>query len=227
MKKKLIAIGCSYTSYHWFTWFDYIRFHYKSAVNLGRAGVGHYYIARQAFESKLDADTAVIIMWSDYDRFDYKSNGEWKTQAWGRNHAEYFDEIDSDHMYKSMIESAYGVNAYCKSKGAEVYNFLAFALDASYKRSVTDRNYALLDDLSIVTPDLCSFKNNNPSDIKLEFYDNHPLPSEHYHFYAKVMCPVLGLTVNSIPEHLLEKYDEKCNEWATHPVYSNLLKADQ
>ena len=97
-RKKLIAIGCSYTNYmhHDIYWPEFLAEHLDmEVVNLGRAGAGNSYIfsmlqdvlmlkkitgywpKRTLFNIKNEDIGLVVIMWSELQRMDFESRQHW------------------------------------------------------------------------------------------------------------------------------------------------------
>lgn len=73
--KRLYTFGCSFTSYKWPTWADFIGQSYEIYENWGAPGAGNYYITSKVYEchqmNKLTANDTVLIMLSSFTRFDY------------------------------------------------------------------------------------------------------------------------------------------------------------
>lgn len=76
MAPRIIAFGCSYTSYVWPTYASILK-----ADNQGWPGTGNdriFYNLLQAYKSKkLQEYDIVIVQWSGHNRFDYLTNHGW------------------------------------------------------------------------------------------------------------------------------------------------------
>lgn len=73
--KRLFTFGCSFTSYKWPTWADFIGSNYDEYQNWGASGAGNYYIASRVFEChqlhQITKNDTVLVMLSSFTRFDY------------------------------------------------------------------------------------------------------------------------------------------------------------
>ncbi len=81
--KRLFTLGCSYTSYNYPTWADWLSTEFLEFENLGIAGLGNRAIFNRLSElvytRKLDRADTVVIAWSTPIREDryYTSKGGW------------------------------------------------------------------------------------------------------------------------------------------------------
>ena len=73
--KRLYTFGCSFTSYKWPTWADFIGQSFDVYENWGAPGAGNYYIASKVYEchqmNQLTKNDTVLVMLSSFTRFDY------------------------------------------------------------------------------------------------------------------------------------------------------------
>ena len=77
--KTLITSGCSYTSYNYKTWADYLGENYDKHLNLGKAGSGPRYSHNKIcdylrFDYNKDHEYTFIIQWSSLIRVDFRKN---------------------------------------------------------------------------------------------------------------------------------------------------------
>lgn len=88
MKKRFIALGCSYTQCWCPTWSDYIGVNHEEYINLGRAGSSNTYAMNRLVEFnetyKLNSETDyVMVMLTGFGRFswiaDNNSKKGWQT----------------------------------------------------------------------------------------------------------------------------------------------------
>ena len=85
--KKLLTTGCSYTSYYYPTWADWLGVYFDKHINLGVSGSGprYSYTALNDFfryKKNNPKDYIVIVQWSSLLRHD-KRNPETGHWYWG------------------------------------------------------------------------------------------------------------------------------------------------
>ena len=88
--RRLFAFGCSYTSYSWPLWGNFLSPEFDEFHNWGLAGIGNRAIAERVAEAnvryKFTKDDVVIVQWSSHLRNDFyhqfslpERAGGWKT----------------------------------------------------------------------------------------------------------------------------------------------------
>jgi hypothetical protein len=74
MNKRLFAVGCSFTRYHWPTYADIIGKNFDEFQNWGNSGLGNRAILERLTEisiyENLNKNDIVLVQWSDPHRFD-------------------------------------------------------------------------------------------------------------------------------------------------------------
>jgi len=67
---RLFTFGCSFTSYIWPTWADFVALNFDTHQNWANAGAGNYFISSRLYEcnsvNKLTKDDTVLVMFSQY-----------------------------------------------------------------------------------------------------------------------------------------------------------------
>ena len=78
---RLFTFGCSFTSYIWPTWADFVGLNFNEYQNWANAGAGNYFIASRIYEcdsvNKFTEDDTILVMFSQYfrnDMIDKESN---------------------------------------------------------------------------------------------------------------------------------------------------------
>lgn len=90
--KRLFTFGCSYTSYCWPTWADFLSTEYDEFQNWGLSGIGNRAIAERIAEAhaknQFTKDDTIIVQWSTHLRNDWwhmtslpDRPGTWKTSG--------------------------------------------------------------------------------------------------------------------------------------------------
>ena len=85
MVKKLLAVGCSYTSdrpWPFPTWPKLLAEKFNmECINLGCPGRGNEYIYSRTLDTLVTEKNLglVVVMWSEFERLDFCKNGKWKT----------------------------------------------------------------------------------------------------------------------------------------------------
>lgn len=82
MKSRFIAFGCSYTSYSYATWADFVGCNFDEYQNYGKGGASNTHLMEQIVEfneiHKFNPNTDfVIVMLSGIGRFSYYRNKTW------------------------------------------------------------------------------------------------------------------------------------------------------
>lgn len=102
--KRFFAFGCSYTSYSWPTWADFISQSslFDEAYNFGVIGAGNQLILTRLVNAhrvfKFTADDTVIVCWSTVNREDRIKNRAWVAGGNVFNHF-YYDESFLDKYW--------------------------------------------------------------------------------------------------------------------------------
>lgn len=87
MNKRLFAFGCSYVSYRYPTWADYLGVEFDEYYNYGRSGSSNTYIMNKFVESMLHHEFCktdmVVVMLTGFGRFSYidKIQDHWITHG--------------------------------------------------------------------------------------------------------------------------------------------------
>lgn len=84
LKKRLYTFGCSFTSYFYPTWADFIGSTFDVYENWGQSGAGNFYIGTQVYEcnqlNNFTKDDYVLVMFTNYARHDtINNNSEFMT----------------------------------------------------------------------------------------------------------------------------------------------------
>lgn len=101
--RRLFTFGCSYTSFCWPTWADFVGQRFDEYYNYGQSGAGNRFILEQILEAdvthKFNQDDTVIIMWSTYHRHDLYKNNEWVTSGNVLNAKPLYDDDYLDKFF--------------------------------------------------------------------------------------------------------------------------------
>lgn len=102
--KRFFAFGCSYTSYDWPTWADYVALSplFDEAYNFGLAGAGNTFIATRILNAhrkfNFTSDDTVAVCWSTVNREDRIKDGAWVGGGNVFNH-HFFDDTFTDKYW--------------------------------------------------------------------------------------------------------------------------------
>lgn len=73
--KRIFTFGCSYTSYSWPTWANFLELEFDELYNYGLSGIGNQAIAERVSEAntrhQFTKDDIVIVQWSSHLRNDW------------------------------------------------------------------------------------------------------------------------------------------------------------
>lgn len=103
--KKLWTFGCSFTSYSWKTWADYLSYFYNDYENQGRGGLGNRFIFHHVLRllDRIEEGDTVIIQWSGLLRKDILKNGNYLSVAEPYGEDEYTQSIIPDGYVEKMF----------------------------------------------------------------------------------------------------------------------------
>lgn len=115
-KRRLFAVGCSFTDYNWPTYADLLGTQYDYCLNLGQAGAGNEYIFSGANfiydHFKPTANDTVIVQWSGIGRLDHipYTSTEFNTVG----NLDWQDLYPRDHIkkYFNIVQNAYNLKNY-------------------------------------------------------------------------------------------------------------------
>lgn len=143
---KIIVIGASITASPWFTWKDFLEIESGIvATDLSRKGAGNEYMvtALAQHADQLDADTLVLIMMTNVDKFDWyvedaryksllgekhppnpisKSSGFWCTGHWFPLEKELYQKnfYSLDYFTTKTIQQIMLAKSICQQRGAKL-----------------------------------------------------------------------------------------------------------
>lgn len=135
---KVIAIGCSLTSYFYPTWADITLHHYKTKYdakteNWGRSGAGNQYIGTRLMEAvthhELSEGDIVLIQWTNMFREDRYHEGKgWHTPGTFTKESLTLDPfVLNNYFYKDQYEWADFV--YCVMRDCAIITSTKLALE--------------------------------------------------------------------------------------------------
>jgi len=128
-RNRLIVTGCSYTSYCFPTYADFLGVDYSKYLNLGSSGAGNRYVFHCLSwifrELELTENDVVIGQWSSIGRYDFIRNNDtgyvtpgnlnWQDEydhKWVDNH---FNIVQSAYDYLGYVESIAALGAQSKA----------------------------------------------------------------------------------------------------------------
>jgi len=229
--RRLFTFGCSYTSYQWPTWADFIGSTYEYYENWGKAGSGNNIIASKLYEchyvNKITKDDTVLVMLSSCDRFDYIDNdSKWSTggNIYSKNHtlSGYFTDIawNQENALYSTWFNVQTIITLLKSIGCNykvMKGFDFFSIDGKIDlfdkhmfrrlRVLNIKNYF---DSFIDGDSLSDFHSRNPLTYKFKNGggDGHPTITIHYQWVK-----------DNMKEFYNTSMDLLCDEWENKIPY--------
>lgn len=206
---RLIAGGCSFTSYIWPTWADYASLHYSDFLRVGRPGADNATIAREVI-AHAGAGDIVVIMWSGYDRWNNYRDGKWQAEGCiAANKSFFVGHFSHVERFATTMDYIYMVELHAHMYGYTVHHFSAFPFFQSEFLKIHDyvprkTNYDRFSDKLVynhlLTQSLAEYQIANKQDWKTSHQfdpgDEHPTPITHWQYFTKIMAPKLSLTVD-------------------------------
>ena len=213
---RLFTFGCSFTSYIWPTWADFVGLNFNEYQNWGNAGAGNYFISSRIYEcdavNKFTKDDTVLVMFSQYfrnDMIDKESNWvnagniynqtlyghDFVTKYWSDEHG-YFMTWYNILSVKKLLD---GIG--CKYKFMSAFDISSQkgGLENTPKRMVHCSN-----DLQkfLSHDNLMDFNENKLQYSFIDEFDSHPTISTH-----------LDWVKNHLPEYYTNDMDEYAEKW--------------
>ena len=205
------CFGCSFTKYIWNTWPDFLRLSAKkhTVSNFGMGGSSNEFICREIIK-KSKTNDIVVVMWSGFDRVHSETYFQKNNHNMGKN-AEYCIGTSLEQLYQRTLEYIWLANQFCKESNIKIYNFSMTILELGETKQ--DNKFAKhLDIQNDKWPlDFSSFCLDNPGLVNVNDDDTHPLPSQHFNFTKKIICPALNLEPYFIDDKQLQSLDSKRN----------------
>lgn len=130
--KRFFAFGCSYTSYHWPTWADYVGMspEFDEAYNFGMSGGGNTFIATRILNAHrkftFTSDDVVAVCWTTVNREDRIKDTFWVGGGNVFNH-HFYDDAFLDKYWDfndALMKTASAIltaNIMLESIGVERY----------------------------------------------------------------------------------------------------------
>lgn len=216
--KRFFAFGCSYTSYFYPTWADFIGSNFDEYYNYGQAGSGNRYIFNSIIEAniihKFTKDDVIFIQWSGVERTDKHINNVWKLQVHqNRNYMtewlHFKDKLLELMNYITILKDLFDV------KGIS-YKFLMLTnIDADYntftKENCLEVKDFYKDTVSLLYPgfhDVLTDNRDRPVTIAgKKITDGHHFPWEQYDYVEKFFPEYLP-KISNLREKLIEIYEQ-------------------
>jgi len=196
---KIIAHGCSFTSYKWPCWPSFVQwFTTDKVINNGEIGSANETIARKVLNSVHEHPKHIYIMWSGTNRYEvWQKNGNIKTGGHPQlEHHKYFVKHflnEEQNLYKTL-EKILLVQTYLEKNNVP-YTMMV------WKDDIISDNFAIYKDIDWTKfvfykgkKGLWEYSKENFSEYYLKG-DLHPPPIAHYHwakdvmFKSDILCP--------------------------------------
>lgn len=199
---RLFTFGCSFTSYVWPTWADFVALNFKEHQNWANAGAGNYFISSRIYEcdvvNRLTADDTVLVMFTQYFRNDMiDKNSNWVNAGNIYNQTLYGHDFvtkywSDEHGYFMTWYNILSVKKLLDGIGCK-YRFMS-AFDISSQKIKLDntpkRMVQCSDELKKIIShiNLMYFNENKPQYSFTDEFDSHPTISTHLE-WVKMYLP--------------------------------------
>jgi hypothetical protein len=215
---RLFTFGCSFTSYKWPTWADIVGRDHAAFENWGSCGVGNQYIYHALIEAivrrDIDANDTVMIMWTNFSRWDYYHEKQWKTVRFWREHNKESWNASEDLLdvmldirgfYVRDLALIYSAQSLLEKIGCSYEMFsmvdinnVQFSLYEPVESQVQDLLIAYEPTLAKIKPSVHRTVFQNDWHSRAIFgqqtrSDIHPSPKEHLE-YIKTVLPKLNIS---------------------------------
>lgn len=213
---RLFTFGCSFTSYVWPTWADFVALNFNEHQNWANAGAGNYYIASRLFEcdsmNNFTQNDTILVMFSQFFRNDMiDKNSNWVNAGNLYNQTLYGHDFvtkywSDEHGYFMTWYNVATVKNLLDSIGCK-YKFMS-AFDISSQKGPLEDTPKRMVECSkrlqkILTIDnLMDFNENKPQYTFTDEFDSHPTISTH-----------LDWVKNQLPEFYFEDMNKTAEMW--------------
>jgi hypothetical protein len=211
---RLFTFGCSFTSYIWPTWADFVALNFDTHQNWANAGAGNYFISSRLYEcnsvNKLTKDDTVLVMFSQYFRNDMiDKNSNWINAGNLYNQTLYGHDFvtkywTDEHGYFMSWYNILSVKYLLDSIGCK-YKFMS-AFDISSQKgsleNIPKRMVNCSNELQkILTADnLMDFNEGKPQYNFIDEFDSHPTITTHLHWVKTRLPEYYTESMNAIAE---------------------------
>ena len=173
-RKKLIAIGCSYTDHYLNSVqspnldFDFPRWPQHLAdmldmecVNLGKAGMGNEYMLAKVLEVLDEKNIGlVVIMWSEWQRLDFQT----KTHNWDNFHPHRDNsKVPRVERFPINLEARQAILKYFNFKARSMRNLRTFFIVQEVLKNV---QYLMIQGTQNFSTDVMYHEDGSVNDIK-------------------------------------------------------------
>lgn len=219
---NLFCYGCSFTSYSWPMYPEYLAQYFDKTFNCGLSGLGNFAIYHRllgsVLENKIKKNDTVIVQWSEPSRHDYLDNEEeWSNMGGGL--ALQLAEAKMDHIIshtssylKTLTYMFHTVNL-LESLSVN-WTFLFLTPDAMAHLSIqrgkhidlSGHNKRIAQNMTnkiikhrhkfIELPLMHHFNHKDPVFMKNSagtWWDDHPRPKSTYKFVKEILAPKLQI----------------------------------
>lgn len=199
--KRFFAFGCSFTEYHWPTWFDVVKYDLNiPSQNWGLCGLGNVGMFHRMIEADIrntfTDDDLIVTSWSTWHRED-RYLGSWTLNG---NILNENDKYDSNFIRKYWDLE----NDIIKNAGVMIAANKMFDIDYECSIIELDNNIYENNDWykfyePYITKNVFPWDHGNKSEFDafdgLLSCDNHPDIKGHLAFVKDQLYPSLGLTI--------------------------------
>jgi hypothetical protein len=220
--KRFFAFGCSFTSYCWPTWADYLGLLVEEYYNYGAAGVGNTFIYSQFLRAnayyKFNKDDLIIIAWSSPFRYDYQldiNRNKWDTILFNDQNVklppkDISNIITDKNLIANTVNNIYSSFIILSSLNLN-YFFTSMDVFLDFNSNNLYPSFYNIKDAKWVNP--INLYNSFSNKILIDYFDgkipdNHPSPKNHLEFLKNELYNKLGIDNNK--QQLLEN---KMNVW--------------
>ena len=206
--RRVFTYGCSYTSYLWSTWADWLALDNPSVrvYNMGYSGIGNQAIAMMRHASDHLFGTREndlhLCLWTSFDRMDhYNPDIGWHPTVGSIIAHEFLPDI-LDVLWSEPW--AYMYNTHLINTTRMDYSALAMLYD--------DAN---LDEHNKTVPTLSRFTHRYPDswESTMADIDGHPSPIKHWAWYEKHIRGKFNLESDGITVDTVLKYQRKLEKF--------------
>lgn len=218
--RKLFAVGCSFTRYHWPTWADILGKEFDQFQNWGNSGLGNRAIAERLSElvvnNTLTADDVIIVQWSDFHRYDIHVPHRFPDDGWATLGSIHNSPLYSQEwLHTNWCESSYIMHtcnfvhlasALLDHLPCKWYMISMNSMADEVEKFLVYNNYLPVFNNEHWLPPMKEFFDNGPYEKKhfkkitkfkkLDIWDPHPTPLAHFDYANRYLAEKLGVELD-------------------------------
>jgi hypothetical protein len=242
--KRFFAFGCSFTKYIWATWANILaedlRIKYNTEFyNLGKSGMGNEYMLNVAAQAdavyNFNEDDLIIVCYTNVARIDQFTHGNWQSRGniFTSDSYKKLRKLDVNELLMKNLAYIHVTNNFIKSRGCQFHALQMCQVDKIFNQMEVTQTFPIpnlydmqdiyKDTLAELQPSYFDVLWNGDCTPRLNWFDPHPSPIEHYQYLKKVF----NYNWNEDTSKKVEIADDRIDNQVQTIIHTGVLTFDQ